>query len=288
MIRKLFCAILILLSSTLSYAAVHVSQMKFCSPEDTVQINNILAEFGGNAQTAGKTALQIAERFVGRPYIAHSLEDSTEQLTINVAEFDCVTFVETVVALTLTTQISNPTWRDYTRYLESVRYRKGEMNGYASRLHYMTEWITDNVYRGNIREVTSEIGSVATMVKSLNYMSKNKDKYPALQDSTILAGIKNAEMGYRNHQIIYLKKEVVSKKTSYDNLKDGDIIVILSKVDGLDTSHVGFIKKIDGKPHLLHASSKAGSVIVDEMDLKEYFKRVARNSPGARILRICN
>lgn len=286
--QKIISMIVLLTVYAVSQAAVPVSQMRFANAGDTTEINRILEDLVGADKNAGKRALQIAERFVGRQYVAHTLEDSVEHLTINVSSFDCITFIETIVSLTLTSQISNPTWRDFTRYLESVRYRKGEMNGYVSRLHYVSEWITDNTYRGNIDEVTDEIGTSATMVKSVNYMSKHVNQYPALKDSATLAGIKNAEMGYRNHQITYLKKEVISKQSSYDNLRDGDIIVVLSKVEGLDASHVGLIKKIEGKPHLLHASLKEGRVVIDSYDLKEYFKRVARNSPGVRVLRISN
>lgn len=279
--------LLIIVSMTV-YGSVQPTNIFIPNASDTTEINRVLAEMVGNRSNIGEIAIQVAKQLEGRAYVAHTLEDSIERLTINMQQFDCTTFVETVVAMSLTTQISNPTWRDYARYLEMIRYRNGEMNGYVSRLHYFSEWITDNAYRGNIKEVTTEIASSSTMVKSINYMSKHASEYPALKDSSTLDRIKQIEMGYRNHQMSYLKKEVVSKKSTWNNLRNGDIIVVLSKTEGLDVSHVGFIIMVEGKPHLLHASKKAGKIIIDEMDLKEYFKREARNSPGVRILRICN
>ena len=70
------------------------------------------------------------------------------------------------------------------------------------------------------------------------------------------------------------------------HLKDGDIVVILSKTEGLDASHVGFIALIDDVPHLLHASTLNNKIELEQIDLNEYLKRHARNAPGVRILRI--
>lgn len=280
--------LLLIIVSMTAYGSAQPTNIFIPNASDTTEINRVLAKMVGNRSNIGDIAIQLAMQLEGRAYVAHTLEDSIERLTINMQQFDCTTFVETVVAMSLTTQISNPTWRDYARYLEMIRYKNGEMNGYVSRLHYFSEWITDNAYRGNIKEVTTEIATSSTMVKSINYMSKHASEYPALKDSSTLDRIKQIEMGYRNHQMSYLKKEVISKKSTWNNLRNGDIIVVLSKTEGLDVSHVGFIIMVEGKPHLLHASKKVGKIIIDEMDLKEYFKREARNSPGVRILRICN
>lgn len=261
------------------------SMIRFHCAEDTTEINTILAETNNRSGIKSLT-LDLAKHFIGRKYIPKTLEADKEYLTINIHEFDCVTFVESIIALTQTAQRSHTTWRDYAQHLESIRYRKGSMGGYASRLHYISDWIADNTYRGNIKEITQNFEGVTTMTKTLNYMSRNADKYSALEDSTNLAEIKKVEMGYRSHLIPYLKKQFLAKKSVCQQLKDGDIVVILSKTEGLDASHVGFIALIDDVPHLLHASTLNNKIELEQIDLNEYLKRHARNAPGVRILRI--
>ena len=261
------------------------SMMRFHCADDTTEINTILEETN-NRTDIESLSINLAKHFIGRKYMPHTLEGDKEYLTINIHEFDCITFVESIIALTQTAQRSHSTWRDYAQHLESIRYRKGSMTGYASRLHYISDWIADNTYRGNIKEITQSIEGATTMIKTLNYMSRNADKYSALEDSSNLAEIKKIEMGYRSLLIPYLKKQFLAKKSVCQQLKDGDIVVILSKTDGLDASHVGFIAFIDDTPHLLHASTLKGEIYFEQIDLNEYLKRHARNAPGIRILRI--
>ncbi|MGD9771744.1 MAG: N-acetylmuramoyl-L-alanine amidase-like domain-containing protein, partial [Parabacteroides sp.] len=43
--------------------------------------------------------VQTALYFEGTPYVASTLEQTPEQLVVNLREFDCTTFVESVLAL---------------------------------------------------------------------------------------------------------------------------------------------------------------------------------------------
>lgn len=260
--------------------------IRFHCEDDTIIINTMLADVNDKGLDLLQALPFVAEKLIGTPYKSGTLEGETEKLTVNIHELDCVTFVENAIALAQSGQVSNPTWRDFARNLEYIRYRKGEMNGYASRLHYISEWIAENIYRGNIKEITQDYQGSATMEKSLDYMSKNSELYLALADSTTLAEIKKVEEGYRLHRIPYLKKETVVKKQIRETLRNGDIIVFLSKKDGLDASHIGLLKIIEEKPYLLHASSKAGKVVIEEITLQEYLKRNGRNIPGVRLLRL--
>ena len=266
-------------------ALVPQNLMRFHCEDDTIKINAIISNSDQHSNISNRV-IDLAKQFIDCNYVASTLEADKEMLTVNVHEFDCTTFVETVAALTKTVQRNHATWRDFVQNLESIRYRKGTMGNYASRLHYVSDWIVDNIYRGNFKEITTNIDGVTTMTKTLNYMSRNSAKYPALADSANLAEIKKVEMGYRSHLIPYLKKQLFAKKAIYQQLKDGDIIVILSKTEGLDASHVGFITFIDGEPHLLHASKLHGKVCIEQISVDEYLKRHARNAPGVRIIRI--
>ena len=128
---------------------------------DTTRINEILGKasslkYGNASQLCG----MIAREFIGKPYVAHTLEDSVEMITVNIDELDCTTFVETVLALAYTVNERRTSWHDFVFNLERIRYRGGQLNGYGSRLHYICDWMADNTYRGNLDDATRNMPKV--------------------------------------------------------------------------------------------------------------------------------
>ena len=88
--------------------------------------------------------------FVDTPYKAGTLEvDDTEDLIINCDEVDCTTFVEYALAMALCPQQGDEMQEgDFARNLQRIRYRDGKIDGYTSRLHYISDWINNAVRQG--------------------------------------------------------------------------------------------------------------------------------------------
>lgn len=250
---------------------------------DTAAITQMLIETQGTTPSKGATMVEIATRFEGRPYVSGTLEGDPEMLTVNIDEFDCMTFVETVAAMTMTLDEHRTSWIDFIYNLEQLRYRGGRAGDYASRLHYFSDWVVDNTHRGNLREVSDRIGPKAYAVKTLDFMSSNADKYPALKDKAAVAAIRNTEIGYRMHRFPYIKTTDISKA----QLRDGDIIAITTSIKNLDVTHTGIVKMMDGVPHLIHASSKAGKVVLDATPLQDYVRH-NRTATGIRVVRLAD
>ena len=227
----------------------------------------------------------IGREFIGTPYKSGTLEGSPEALTVNLEEMDCTTFVETVVALALTVENHRCSWIDFLDMLETIRYRNGYADGYASRLHYISDWVITNTHRGYIKDVTDRIPQSDVQIKTLDFMSRNRSKYPALSDSATFEGIKNMEVGYRSHRFPYIKSARLSSKPIINALKGGDIVALTTKTNGLDVSHVGILVIEKDGPHLLHASSKEGKVVIDKLPLTEYMRK-AHQLTGIRVLRL--
>lgn len=249
---------------------------------DTTIITSILIDL--DKQHSANAQLLVAEsarKFLGKPYKAGTLEGDSEILTVNVDEFDCTTFVETCIAMAMTVESKRTSWHDFLYSLEQLRYRSGEQKGYDSRLHYISDWIVDNSHRGILQEVTDRIGKADYTIKTLDYMTSHRDSYPALKNDDIFAGIKNAEIGYRSHRFPIIKPQNI--KTA--DIREGDIIAITTSIKGLDVSHIGIATLIDGVPHLIHASSKAGKVISDPLPLQEYLRK-NRTATGIRVIRL--
>ena len=88
------------------------------------------------------------------------------------------------------------------------------------------------------------------------------------------------------HRFPYIRKSDVNSKSIKERLKSGDIIALVTKIDGLDVSHMAIIvADKDGKFHMMHASSDKKKVILETDDLKETLRR-NRNCEGIRIIRI--
>jgi len=237
---------------------------------------------------ANQLVLFYAQSLLGTPYAAHTLEDEHQEwLTINIHELDCTTFVETLYALTRTTLDGRYSWRDYADNLEQVRYRDGKMGDYASRLHYISEWIVDNRNRGNLEEVTSDLPHATAMMKTIDYMTSHREAYLWLsQNDTMFVKIRNIEEGYRNHRIPYLKKSYLTNKQVKSALRSGDFVGLVTSIPGLDISHMGVIIKDEkGELYLLDASQTAGKVIIEDLPLYRYLSK-SKSNIGIREIRI--
>ncbi len=252
---------------------------------DTTRITEILIDASHQpSEPVGDLTVHIAEKFLDTPYVGGTLEGAPEQLTVNLDELDCTTFVENVLAMVLTVREGRSAWQDFVYNLGQIRYRQGRLDGYSSRLHYISDWIVDNTHRGNIKEMTGRLPSSAYAVKTLDYMTKHRDSYPALADSAEFERMKNCEIGYRSHRFPYIRTSTLAGKWSKENLQNGDILAFTTKTPGLDVSHMGIVVMKNDGPHLMHASTRAGKVTIEERSLAEYLRKNT-NITGARIIR---
>ncbi|MCC8114072.1 MAG: DUF1460 domain-containing protein [Bacteroidales bacterium] len=284
-----YLLILFITVAAFEASAIDMQQIRFKNEAtDTTLINQILSEVQAKKlRSPGEIALAVAEEFMDKPYVAKTLEGEPEMLTVNLDELDCTTFVEMVIAMTLTLDERRNSWRDYVYNLERVRYRNGTLNGYPSRLHYNSDWAADNIHRGNFTDATPTFPKYTYMTRTLDFMSENADKYTALADSANLAGIKNVERGYRSHRFPYIKTVDVANKDVRSEFRNGDIVGFVSNIKNLDVSHLGIIKMVNGEPYVIHASSSAGKVVITDKPLVEFLKK-NRQFLGVRVYRITN
>ena len=279
--------VLLLMGGLLSQAAT-TAQMRFHCSGDTTTLDRLLLE-GQQSGISQPEALVsfYAHKLLGTPYVAHTLEGDNEMLTINIDQLDCTTFVETLYALARTTLQGRQSWRDYAANLESLRYRGGVMGDYSTRLHYISLWIIDNFSRGNLVEVTPDLPHATTMVKTINFMSAHADSYQSLKgDSAMVVKIKRMEDGLRNHQMPYLKKMWLNKDDVRQALHAGDFVGLVTRIDGLDISHLGIIEKDEnGEIYLLDASMSGGKVMIESEPLGRWIKS-GKNTLGIRVFRL--
>jgi len=257
-------------------------------PQDSATICRLLVEVRKQPSTAC-LPLFFAQKFVGIPYVAHTLEgDKQERLVVNTRQLDCTTLVETVTALTLCAQRKQYSWQAYQHALVDLRYRGGVIAGYPSRLHYFTEWITDNTRAGVVSEVQAPNPPfLAVQTVKVNYMSTHPQSYQALREHPeYVSTIAQMERQVTGGKYRYIpKKQVGNHKLLRKVIRDGDIIAITCNKAGLDIAHLGFaVWKKDGL-HLLNASQLHHKVVVEPMTLYQYLRKHSSHT-GIRIIRI--
>ena len=266
--------------------AATMSRMRFHCDSDTIVINQLLMKgYESGISDANALIEFYARQLLGTPYVAHTLEADEEVLTINIHELDCLTFIETLYALTRATLNQRYSWRDYAANIENVRYRGGEMGDYSSRIHYISEWIIDNHERGNLVEVTPDLPHADYLIKNIDYMTHNPGQYRQLKnDSAMVEKIRRFEL--RNHRYPYLKRSWLNDKAVKAALRSGDFVSLVTKAEGLDVSHNGIIVIDDkGDPYLLDASMSGGKVMLESKPLFKYLEH-SKNNIGIRVFRM--
>jgi hypothetical protein len=227
----------------------------------------------------------IARSFVGTPYTPGTLEQpGPERLVINLREFDCVTFVENVLALAAFVRRDGTPLLDdppaarnrYAAYLRQFRYRSGVVNGYPSRLHYFTDWLRASESAGSLRLVTRSLGGV-DVSERIEYMSTHAAAYPALVDSANVAAIRDVEARLNSGPArVVLPKDRIAEVA--DSIFEGDVIAAASTVPGLDVVHTGFAVREQGELRLLHAPLQGATVEISALPLADRIQVIATQS----------
>ena len=220
----------------------------------------------------GEIVQAIGDNFLGKPYAEGLLDQSGEEkLIVTLNKFDCVLFVETVLAIARGVAVQDYDYQNFVNRIEQQRYLNGKMNGYCSRLHYFSEWINDNQKRQNVENITAQLGGVP-MNKQLNFMSQHRSSYPQMvKDEATYQCIVGVEADLAKTAVNYIPTNQI--KSIYSQLRAGDIVAVATDVKGLDVTHTGFVyRNADGNLGLIHASP-AGEVTV-AYDLQRYINRV--------------
>ena len=198
---------------------------------------------------------------------------------------DCTTFVEYVLALTLS-PVKNGTIdnADYARTLQSIRYRDGKIDGYTSRLHYIADWVNNGIRHGFMEDITAA-NSPDTVRLSLNFMSAHSKAYKHLGSSPEnISKIEEIEKSLSGQLFHYIPKNKLPDE-GFGWIKDGDIIAITTNIPGLDVVHLGLACYEKGVLKLLHASSTQKMVVISQEPLAQMLKR-NKKFTGIRVLRI--
>lgn len=254
--------------------------------QDSIKVEKWLKEAIGLPQDSCRT-LHFAKQMLGVPYVAGTLDGNEEErLVVRTDALDCTTFVETVLAFCIADKRNERSFNGFKKALTDVRYRDGILDGYISRLHYFSDWISNNERMGFVRECTSESACVQPKELWLDFMTTHVDSYLPMKKNPALVEVMAAlEKNWQGTVVSYIPKENLNLPPEELKIKDGDILAMVTTIKGLDIVHVGFAFWKDNHLHLLHASSVAKKVIEDPKTQFESSKDTKVHI-GVRVVRI--
>jgi hypothetical protein len=219
--------------------------MSSASPQDLdSRLVQRLLDSVKSARRADNRIELLSAQLLGRPYQSNPLIGSAqlpEAFTARTDAYDCVTFIETVVALARSRQI-----HAFVKTLRYIRYASGDI-AWIHRNHYMSEWIRQNLRSGWIRRVPALKGSVRK--------DRILDVVPGLSA--------------RRTAFTCIPKNRLLKAA--DRIRTGDLIFFVSTRKSLDVFHCGILVRNGQKLLVRHASRSRGAVV--EQDLSEFLKQ---------------
>lgn len=236
----------------------------------------------------GETVVAVGELAAGArtPYVAYTLEEyitaggapaRAEPLTLSLQHFDCVTLVESCLAIARVARRERaPTWASYAREMERMRYRGGERQGYLSRLHYFSEWLQDNEERGLVELKGEALGGEPDR-RPLRFMTRNRDEYPALADPEIYRELRTIERGLDGRTRWVVPTARIPDVA--DRIETGDVLAFATAIEGLDVTHSALAYRDDAdRLRVLHAPLSGGVVEITEATLPEYVAAISRST----------
>jgi hypothetical protein len=223
---------------------------------ETAEATELIERASGINEPSARIDL-FSSAFIGRPYIDCLLgggPELDEVFSATLRAFDCVTYIETVLALSLSNSLPR-----FVYELQHMRYDHGIVD-WRHRNHYMVDWARKNKERGRIAYI-SDAQLLSKKRRTLN----------------VVEGIAAREVTFD-----YFPKRTFRRASGL--VRTGDIILFVSTRKNLDVFHTGFLVVAEGEPLLRHATRSAGSVI--EQKATDFLKQ--HRMPGFILLRpIC-
>jgi hypothetical protein len=213
----------------------------------------------------------LARRFLGSPFKGFSLDGGPkEQLVLDLTQFDCFLFVEQLVALANSRKVDTQTEgvERFTEHVRRLRYENGEVD-YCRRQHYFSRWAEAAERNGYVVNLTPFLPGATSRTVPLNFMSNHAGSYKPMQLARNRQCVTELE---RNLVLNQPYIPLAALPGVLPSLRTGDIFALVTKVPGLDVTHVGFLEVNDGVVDGIHAAEGAG--VIRSENFEKYAARV--------------
>lgn len=195
------------------------------------EINNIIVKTSHKKQFLNKI-IKYSWLFTKTPYKLNALGEGKQKPIYSFKAVDCVTYVETVLALSNSNTLNNS-----ISLLQKIRYKNGEIK-YNKRNHFtITQWIPNNEKLKIIEDITSKV-SAKTQIVTKNITIKNfNNKFKKFK-------ILKENLPSGKYSIEYIPINYFLKNQKKMNIPSGAIMIIIRENKynyPIFASHLGFI-----------------------------------------------
>ena len=199
--------------------------------------------------TVNAAIARLAESFLGSPYLAGSLDGAgPEQLRLDLTRFDCMLFIEQLLALSL-----SDSFDQFVEHTRDLRYRDGRVS-YCTRQHYFHDWVR-SAQSQNLLETTSGWPGEITRSLPLNFMSEQRQLYRPMQSEELFDCIRRRE---ESRQVVQHYVPLHAIESVLPRIQSGDLFAIATRIEGLDVSHTGVLVREGARVDALHAAPGRG------------------------------
>jgi len=235
---------------------------------DTTKLNQSL-----NTKPSPVKLQNISNFFLNSPYIFSPLGEGKgidTDTRFRIDKFDCTTFVETMLALTMSINIAQA-----KQNLDIIRY-SGKVDFKYRRHLPALMWKPQLISFGLLEDITKNIKDFTTIIKKPN-------KKQLTNDMKFLSNF------LETYSIDYIPLDKIEQ--NIPNIPNGSIVNVVRTNNNkklMTITHQMLLFKKEGKIFFRHASSNPYKKVVDE-DLKSFIKRVSKfkwKVVGINILKI--
>ncbi len=231
---------------------------------------DVAARVSAPRESLAARIVDVTEPFLGAPYKLSALGEGPghkpdEDPRMRFDAFDCTTFVETAMALSLANNLD-----EARRLLDVIRYKDGKPSFLARRHFPAAEWIPELKALGFLKDITRDVGGADVVVEKkhldVDVWHRNMNEHtPELPDARIPSGTFALDTW-----------PLAKAAAGADKIPSGTILHLV-RVDfrryPVRVSHQGIVIVKDGKHYLRHAADRYYHHVVDE-PLDHFFHRM--------------
>lgn len=229
-------------------------------------------EIGANV-TPGERASAATRSLVGAPYLSSRPDAGGPHLRLDA--FDCLTFVETAVALGTAARPA-----DAARALDDVRYASAPHTPATRNHEVLSQWIPANVAKGWIAEVTEELAGPLAREAAKTY---SRASWEAVRSAGRgIRGLPRDRLPLGRFSVRLVAPDDVARVAP--RIPDGTVVFVL-RADRQDratrVTHAGLaVRSERGELLVRHATSSKGVGRVVEEPIDRFLRRQARARPA--------
>lgn len=287
--KKRPLGIILLLISLFSQSLI--AETLYPSTKQDLTIHNLYKEIKPN-QTLVQRLNYFSAAFLGLPYHLGALGEGSKGKYDNdplyrVDAFDCLTYVETVIALSLSANLAQ-----FKPLINQIRYQNNQPN-FLTRNHFTSlDWNQNNSKKGFITDITSNMKTndekAISQIATTKIDKRNWFKYQGMHlakkknDPRLLIqlAIQSKNISPKEVTIRYLPLKRLFNTTGKANMElftqipNGSIIEIVRPNwqlkneigSNLHVSHIGFVFYKKKVPYFRHASLTEKKVVEEPLN----------------------